>query len=364
VARLTRDQWRQLAFRALEQFLAERGGAVVWPEVEATLAESDWLHRRLDPSIPRNWVVDPHHLTWARQALAEVGRIARDAQELSGREVVAWVDPRAPAERRKTEVVRLAARKRRAYRSYLSWTTAKLCGDIAESIVDATLRRLGGRIVWLDEQKPGSVYRLQGVEIPGGPLDSAGHWAIDPSDPGAGFVPFAVEVKNVRSTIYPRSREMWDLLAKVGHFPDVVPILVTRRLHWTTFRFLKDIGALAYMGERQWFSPSIDTDEFNRIARFFGFDDAIQVTNPGASNEALAEFFSRRLYRTREDANAPLMLAARDRWKQVASVCAAYDELRKDLGGEERLELWKQFIEDLGETGVEPSGWASPDPAG
>jgi len=280
VARLTVDQWRTLAFRGLHQFVSERGGAVVWPEVEAHLAESDWLHRRLDRSFPAHWRIDPHHLTWARRAHEEVGQLERDAAVLNGREVVAWIDSQASDRRRKTEVERLAASKRRAYRSYLGWTTAELCGDIAEAVVSATVQSLAGRIVWPDPQPVGQVRELQGFEVPGGPLDAAGHWAIDPADPSVGWVPFAIEVKNIRRTVYPRSREMWDLLAKVGHFPDVVPILVTRRVHWTSFRFLKDVGALAYMGERQWFSPAIDADDFDRITRRFGFADAIRIADP------------------------------------------------------------------------------------
>jgi hypothetical protein len=58
---------------------------------------------------------------------------------------------------------------------------------------------------------------------------------------------FAVEVKNVRSWIYPWSHEVWDLLAKLGEFSDVVPILVSRRIHITTFRMFKE----AHSGSRR-----------------------------------------------------------------------------------------------------------------
>jgi len=57
------------------------------------------------------------------------------------------------------------------------------------------------------------------------------------------------------------------------------------------------------------------------------------------------------------------MIAARDRWAETAPICRQYARLREDLSGEDRSQLWEQFVEDLEEAGVEPSGWASPEHA-
>jgi hypothetical protein len=108
--------------------------------------------------------------------------------------------------------------------------------------------------LWLDpDSQPGQVRSLRGQPITvGGPLDAAGFVARAASDPTKGFIPFAVEVKNVRSVLYPWHREVWDLLAKVTDFPDVVPILVARSIHFTTFQCFKDIGCLGFSTRRQW----------------------------------------------------------------------------------------------------------------
>jgi hypothetical protein len=80
----------------------------------------------------------------------------------------------------------------------------------------------------------------------------------DDGSANAGFTHFGVEVKNLRSVIYPWDHETWDLLAKVAAFPTVVPVLVARRIHPVTFKFFKDIGALGTEMRAQWFSEAVD----------------------------------------------------------------------------------------------------------
>ena len=173
---------------------------------------------------------------------------------LSGRTVRAYLHADAIAARRRTAVERAAAAKRRLYRSFLGWTSdTSLCGQIAERHVAATLEHLRGQAVWLDpERGAGEVRTLAGTAIPGGPLDHAGHVALDPADPNAGFVAFVIEVKNVRQTLYPEHREIWDLLWKAGHYPDHIPILIAPRFHHTTFVLFGAIGAIAVTSPTCW----------------------------------------------------------------------------------------------------------------
>jgi hypothetical protein len=126
----------------------------------------------------------------------------------------------------------------------------------------------------------GQVLRLRGRDVPGGPLDAAGFVPHNPSDPFAGGAAFGVEVKNVRGWLYSWSHEVWDLLAKMGEFPDVLPILVARRARTTTFRMFKDAGAIGFDTRRQWFrqqagAATIEPETFERVKTTFGFRDAI-----------------------------------------------------------------------------------------
>ena len=123
---------------------------------------------------------------------------------------------------------------------------------------------------------------------------------MDPSNPSAGFIAFAVEVKNVRGWLYPRDHETWDLMAKVGHFPEVVPILVARRIHPITFRFMRDVGGLAFQAKVQWFSDSIDADRFSAVIQRLGFLDAARV-RPGTAHPPLSKWVSTTLRKSVHD---------------------------------------------------------------
>jgi len=219
-------------------FVGERG-AVVWPEVEAALAEGPWItQNRPDIGYHR---LDPHILGQARSNLLEDGILIEDTETLNRRDVTAYLDGPGLAARRTSQIRAAASAKRRTYRSFLGWTSRSvLCGHVAEQVVDTTLGSLAGTYLWLPPgQRHGYVDTLLGRPVAGGPLDAAGFVPWDTANPGSGMTNFAVEVKNVRSWIYPWSHEVWDLLAKLGDFPEVVPILVSRRIHITTFRMFK-----------------------------------------------------------------------------------------------------------------------------
>jgi hypothetical protein len=211
------------------------------------------------------------------------------------------------------------------------------------------------------EQLPrGQVATLDGMPVPGGPLDHAGYWAINPSDPREGWIPFAVEVKNVRHLIYPRQREIWDLLAKVGAFPDRVPILITRRVHYWTYKMFSTLGAVAYQSERQWFSPTIDAARFTKVTRDLGLTDAIRVADPDSPNAALAKWFTVTLRKPTAGDQRQLMERSAERWARAAPICAAYLVLRENLDDDERHDTYEQFLEDLEEEGFDTSEFAGP----
>lgn len=68
-----------------------------------------------------------------------------------------------------------------------------------------------------------------------------------------------MEVKNIRSWIYPGASEIYQLLSKcvevqrlVGDRPVMVPTLVAREVHTTTFYMASALGFLVIDTRRQW----------------------------------------------------------------------------------------------------------------
>jgi hypothetical protein len=358
-------QWLELALVVLPLYVSSEG-AVIWPEAEARLGETDWMTQHYDPTIPSRYGIDPHMLHRARSLLALRDVIRPDTAVLNGRQVTAWIDV-AGLDDRRTEIERVAATKRRLYRRFLGWAgNADLCGRVGEELVHASLESLTGRYLWLDpDQRPGNVRSVIGRPLTvGGPLDASGYCATDPSNPLAGFVPFAIEVKNVRSVLYPWHREVWDLLAKLADFPDVVPILVARRIHHTTFRCFKDIGALGCGTLRQWFHSretarsSIDPAAFAEVCNRFAFHDAVLVDDPNEPQPAVTKFF-RETIRI-ETARGPLIAAQAERWGQAAEIARDFVALRdEDLSQQDRRELWREFGNRIKAAGMYEQGrWA------
>ena len=361
MAQLELELWRAFAVAAVRLFIVARGGAVIWPELEAFLAFGSWVPDNV-PGAAAVGVkrIDPHHLTYARQTLELLGELRRAESVLQGRTVAAWIHVPTRDELQATSVDRRAASVRRRYRTFLGWTRNETCGDVAERLTHATLRSLAGRHLWIDDAPRGQVARLDGKAVPGGPLDHAGYWAINPDDPRAGWVPFAVEVKNVRHLIYPTQREIWDLLAKAGAFPDRVPVLITRRVHYWTYKMFATLGAVAYQSERQWFSPTIDPVRFAAVTRDLGLTDAIRVANPDAPNAALTKWLTVTLRKPTHHDPRQLMVRSAELWARAAPICANYLTLREDLDPDERHETYEQFLEDLEAEGFDTEDFAGP----
>jgi hypothetical protein len=364
VPRPPEQTWVDRALDVLPEFVAAQG-AIVWPEAIAHLSEGTWIRvHRPDAGYSR---LDPHILGRARTELLDDGVLIEDTRVLNQRAVSVFLDGPGLASRRTSQIREAASAKRRLYRSFLGWTGhSELCGHVAESAVEATMGSLAGTDLWLppDAQR-GRVGTLLGRPVAGGPLDAAGFVPNNALDPAAGWVPFAVEVKNVRSWIYPWSHEVWDLLAKLGDFPDVVPLLVARRIHPTTFRMFKDLGAFGYDARKQWFAErgggrSIDQDDFERVTSRLGFEDAVLLSRPPGVERGLANLLSNVFHRPHGELDVPLIQAAAARWREAAPLAADFVDLRAErMNGDERRELLTDFAARVYDADLmSVGGWA------
>lgn len=358
--RRSREEWRRIALAAVDRTVTLRGGAVVWPEVEGLLAHREgWIPEHI-PELADVGHVDPHHLGHARAMLLDANVLARTDGKIGERTVPTFVDAQAlQTYGRKTAVTREAGRKRRLYGTLLSWSgNPKLCGQVAERQVAATLQSLAGRLVWLDPDRgSGEVRHLAGTKVPGGPLDHAGAIAVDPARPNAGFIDFVIEVKNVRQTIYAEHREIYDLLWKAGHYPSHVPILIAPRVHWSTFVLFKAIGALAYVTTRQSYAgaPAISTERFRQVAHGLEIPHIQQLSDPDRPSQPMSRWFANTLQRPDPSIDGSTLLqTSAALWARAAPILAQpeFEELRKQVAHDRRMELYYYLLEELQNEGL------------
>ena len=268
---------------------------------------------------------------------------------------------------RKTEVERKESAKRRLYRRYLFWAgNTNLCGNVAELAVDSSLRSLAadGHLSVLPA-KPGHLTGLPNRKKFSGPLDAGGYWPRLRSDPASGVIPFAVEVKNIRAWIYPRSSELWGLLTKLSGFPDVVPVLIARRIHPWTFLFFKAAGVLGHQTGKQWFtnpgkSPRhrLTPAELERVANELSFQDMTYLADPTQPQEPLRRFFADTPYK--ESNNREVGTRSLELWQRVAPIVQRHCRLRlSNLSGAERSSTLASFAKEMEKAGLDTRGWAS-----
>jgi hypothetical protein len=159
-------------------------------------------------------------------------------------------------------------------------------------------------------------------------------------------------------TLYPEHREIWDLLWKVGHFPDHLPILVAPSVHYWTLRFFQAIGAMAAVTTQQWFAPepNISAAQFSRATSTLALPHSRQLNDPDQPSRALRNFFTKIVRKPMTLAPDREPLSARlERWQIAGEVCFAppFQRLRDQIGGEERMALYHQALEELDEAGLD-----------
>jgi hypothetical protein len=104
---------------------------------------------------------------------------------------------------------------------------------------------------------------------------------------------FVVEDKNLREWLTPSSEEVWALIGKALRFPDTIPVLICRRMHYVGFTIFKHIGLSCWQVYRQYFDPSVEPQLVPiRHTDGLGFSDVTTVLTPPP---ALTRFFGKTL---------------------------------------------------------------------
>jgi hypothetical protein len=295
-------EWVRLGREAILQLL-EIEHAVVWPEVEAKIADKKWE--------PLGLRIQPHHLTSARQQLRDEGVITTTSDTTRGGRVVP-VMHLADVEGRRRKIEDALARKRLLQARYLAWAvTLHLLGPAGEQTTHSSLLKVAPVVGYrLERPEGGEVTSLFGAPVEGGALDGAAHLQlVDGSGVPTGVATVPLEVKNVREWIYPGSERLHQLLYKAAILQvahpgvSVVPVLVCRRAPWSTFRMAKALGFYVADAKAQ-FLPvreDVSQEHVEEVRVELGYSDLVVGVGP---DRLLVRHFGRALPSIAADAAA------------------------------------------------------------
>lgn len=253
--------------------------AVVHAELESRIAEAGWSGSGLN--------IDPHHITTAVRELRDAGEVDWSFATTRGGRSVSTLTLTDQAGR-STTISKASARKRLLFTRYLGWASGSarhpqgLIGPAGEAAVRAGILRSG--VVIPTTPGAGEVSKILNVKL-NGPLDSGG--IVVPLSQGIPGAPVTVlfEVKSIRSWIYPTSSEPYQLLSKgvqlqrAAPAVPIVPILVCRKAHVTTYWMAKNLGFLIIEMGRQ-FIGEVDEEQMIEVRNGLQFNDLTLGSGP------------------------------------------------------------------------------------
>lgn len=263
---MERDERHELAEKRLRNILRKQ-----------VVASARTLEQKISDSGPNNQRIDPHILTTVRNILIKDDIIQ---QPLHGG--IRWYhltdeDPAAVTKK----VTELDVLHRQTQRRQLG----VLLGQALEI---ATFRALQtqtnleyfGHFPDLDNHDDSTLYRkveppsfMSGRQI-SGELDFLVH------HPQAGYA--GLELKNVREWFYPDRAEVRDLLLKCCTL-NVVPVLIARRIHYSTFSILNPCGVIIHETYNQIYPNSAkDLAEKVKDKTLLGYHDVRVGNTPDA----------------------------------------------------------------------------------
>lgn len=353
----SKEEWARLADAVVRDVIV-RELAFGARELEAKAADRKW------GDFP---TIQPHLLTPATARLRRDGVIRYEGATTRGggfQRVFTAADPSKAA-------IRVAGRKRLLLARYRTWATAgrdwnpSPIGSALERVVHASLLETAPYGYRLLSPSGSEVKELLGSLVPGGPLDSAA-WLTRLDAVGMPTRPvlLMIEAKNLREWIYPRTQELYQLLDKaasvqVAH-PDIqiVPVLVCRRLHFTTGAMAKQVGIHLIETKTQFVRPvvlSVDDGQrkVDEVVNELGYD----VTLHDEATPAMKRQFETTLPSRVDE--------AAERWRQVAlhpEVPYVLSLLRdEEVLGDERTRARDEFARCVREATGEDPVWASAD---
>jgi len=274
------------------------------------------LEQKISDAGPPDLRIDPHILTEARNSLTDQGIVSSTFRGQTTWYYLSDVDPRALEHRLSTLNDLHVQTKRQNFNMRLGQTLE--IATFRALRAQNTLTFFGG-FSDLDDHDDGTLYKkieppsiLSGKSIPGGKqLDFLVH------QDGSSYA--GLELKNLREWLYPDRSEIRELLLKCCSL-DVVPVLVARRIHFSTFAILNPCGLVTHETYNQLYPYSnLALAEQVKDKDLLGYHD-VRVGN--TPDERLTRFIS---------TNLPgLLRAARKRFDLMKDLLDSYGNERID----------------------------------
>lgn len=243
------------------------------------MASERTLEQKICDAGPSNQRIDPHILTEARHALVEQGIIVP-----MPRANVSWYHL---AGANSATVKKRFSLLNALHQQTQGYAFTQLLGQALEIAVYRALTtqeelQFFGMFEDLEDHDDSRPYHeeeppssLSGRQIPDrAKLD----FLIQQRDVGYA----GIEVKNIRQWIYPNRLEVVELLAKCCCL-DVVPVLIARRIHFSTFSVLNPCGVILHQTYNQLYPASAQAlAEKVKDKNLLGYHDIRVGNNPDA----------------------------------------------------------------------------------
>ncbi len=216
------------------------------------------LEQKIADAGPNPQRVDPHLLTISRTQLQAEGRL-RTRNGLNGREwhYLPWADA-AMVEQRFQELQELHSRTE-------SRNFTLRMGQAAEIAVLKALQSANAHFIGhfddLDDHDDSTLYNKHDPDVVSGKAIKGGRLDYVMFDPQGG--PLGLEVKNTREWIYPDRSIVKDLLTKCIQI-DAVPVLIARRISYSTFSVMSECGLVIHRFYNQLY-PNADADLAHQV---------------------------------------------------------------------------------------------------
>ncbi len=212
------------------------------------IANARTIEQKVADSGPPGMRIDPHVLTPVRKELEE-DEVLR-CRKCAGTD---WFF------HRDTPQETIEARLKEQLPLYRALQRGDLRKRLGQTLEIATFRALRqgpfrdylGRFLDLDDHDDSELYKKEEPPSYLGDRD-AGNKKLDflVSHPCAGWA--GIEVKNLREWLYPDRNEVRELLEKCLAL-DALPVLIARRIHFSTFRLLNSYGVIVHQTYNQRF---------------------------------------------------------------------------------------------------------------
>ena len=250
---------QELAQRRLLNVLRDHGIAVMRT-----------LEQKISDGGPGNQRIDPHVLSTSRDELLKRGQMAR----LKHRNVSWYYLPEIDRQRRNNRF-----QEQEPIHTALSREDLSIrIGQALEIAVFRLLRTQSlhsfGNYPDLEQHADDELYRKAEPPTDANGREIPGDKKLDFLIAAGGESGLAgIEVKNVRVWIYPRNNDLRDLLLKCCHL-DAVPILIARRIQYSTFTVFNPCGLIIHQTYNQrWPESEWELAQMAQARTLLGYHD-------------------------------------------------------------------------------------------